>query len=222
MLWVFNQLEETQSSSNNQPTIIVFTLPCISYLRLWIISNSSQHIFLWENKTLHISHGPYISSPSEKQSQRNAMYDGGGETFCCILRSNLLENPSGPADLCHRFTGNRPWRYPSSPKQRVQLRVFLSNGKRRERRSLASLIRFSINLLVVYRESVNLIGYITRRLSADSPRQDSCSRDCIYVTFFQTWISTHGANGAPRLNLMKHNETVLFYALLDTFFLLCN
>ena len=27
---------------------------------------------------------------------------------------------------------------------------------------------FSINLLVVYRESVNLIGYRTRRLSADS------------------------------------------------------
>ena len=26
----------------------------------------------------------------------------------------------------------------------------------------------SINLLVVYRESVNLIGYISRRLSADS------------------------------------------------------
>ena len=26
----------------------------------------------------------------------------------------------------------------------------------------------SINLLVVYRESLNLIGYITRRLSADS------------------------------------------------------
>ena len=30
------------------------------------------------------------------------------------------------------------------------------------------LTAFSINLLVVYRESVNLIGYITRRLSADS------------------------------------------------------
>ena len=30
------------------------------------------------------------------------------------------------------------------------------------------LVLFSINLLVVYRESVNLIGYITRRLSADS------------------------------------------------------
>ena len=30
------------------------------------------------------------------------------------------------------------------------------------------LFLISINLLVVYRESVNLIGYITRRLSADS------------------------------------------------------
>ena len=30
------------------------------------------------------------------------------------------------------------------------------------------LIKISINLLVVYREYVNLIGYITRRLSADS------------------------------------------------------
>ena len=30
------------------------------------------------------------------------------------------------------------------------------------------IISFSINLLVVYRESVNLIGYLTRRLSADS------------------------------------------------------
>ena len=30
------------------------------------------------------------------------------------------------------------------------------------------LIIFSINLLVVYRESMNLIGYITRRLSAVS------------------------------------------------------
>ena len=31
-----------------------------------------------------------------------------------------------------------------------------------------ALYYFSINLLVVYRESVNPIGYITRRLSADS------------------------------------------------------
>ena len=30
------------------------------------------------------------------------------------------------------------------------------------------LFAISINLLVVYRESVNLIGFITRRLSADS------------------------------------------------------
>ena len=34
--------------------------------------------------------------------------------------------------------------------------------------SVARLYNISINLLVVYRESVNLIGYITRRLSADS------------------------------------------------------
>jgi len=30
------------------------------------------------------------------------------------------------------------------------------------------LTSFSINLLVVYHESVNLIGYLTRRLCADS------------------------------------------------------
>ena len=41
------------------------------------------------------------------------------------------------------------------------------------------LFLFSINLLVVYRESVNLVGYIIRRRSTDSLRQDSCSRDCI-------------------------------------------
>ena len=41
------------------------------------------------------------------------------------------------------------------------------------------LLVFSINLLVVYRESVNLIRYITCRLSADSLQQDSYSRDCI-------------------------------------------
>ena len=34
--------------------------------------------------------------------------------------------------------------------------------------SAEDLFYFSINLLVVYRESVSLIGYITRRLSADS------------------------------------------------------
>ena len=34
--------------------------------------------------------------------------------------------------------------------------------------ALDDIIIISINLLVVYRESVNLIGYITRRLSADS------------------------------------------------------
>ena len=34
--------------------------------------------------------------------------------------------------------------------------------------ALSGIFLLSINLLVVYRESVNLIGYITRRLSADS------------------------------------------------------
>ena len=34
--------------------------------------------------------------------------------------------------------------------------------------TLGLIIIISINLLVVYRESANLIGYTTRRLSADS------------------------------------------------------
>ena len=34
--------------------------------------------------------------------------------------------------------------------------------------SVVVLLPFSINLLIVYRESVNLIAYITLRLSADS------------------------------------------------------
>ena len=37
--------------------------------------------------------------------------------------------------------------------------------------AISTLLRFSINLLVVYRESVNLIGYLTRRLSAVSITQ---------------------------------------------------
>ena len=78
-------------------------------------------------------------------------------------------------------------------------------------------MRISINLLVVYRESLNLIGYITRRLSADSLRQDSCSRDCIRNPLSNlnqyTWREWRAT-----LNLLKQNETVLFYALLDTFF----
>ena len=45
-------------------------------------------------------------------------------------------------------------------------RVSLAVTSRRLK--LPRLMNISINLLVVYRESVNLIGYITRRLSADS------------------------------------------------------
>ena len=42
---------------------------------------------------------------------------------------------------------------------------FLTNKSASPGHRLSAL---SINLLVVYRESVNLIAYITRRLSADS------------------------------------------------------
>ena len=47
--------------------------------------------------------------------------------------------------------------------RKIQILAELFIGTR-----VVSLYIFSINLLVVYRESVNLIGYITRRLSADS------------------------------------------------------
>ena len=45
------------------------------------------------------------------------------------------------------------------------------------------------------------------------------ARVIVYPLSKLAWISTHGAS---RLNLMKHNETVLFYALLDICFFLCN
>ena len=45
-----------------------------------------------------------------------------------------------------------------------------------------SLTRISINLLVVYRESVNLIGYITRRLSADSPQSWIANENRLFWT----------------------------------------
>ena len=47
-------------------------------------------------------------------------------------------------------------------------RVGSALGKKETKSMTAELSYFSINLLVVYRKSVNLIGYITRRLSADS------------------------------------------------------
>ena len=44
----------------------------------------------------------------------------------------------------------------------------LGKQKKEAKSMTAELSYFGINLLVVYRESVTLIGYITRRLSADS------------------------------------------------------
>ena len=47
-------------------------------------------------------------------------------------------------------------------------------------------MQISINLLVVYRESVNLIGYITRRLSADSQQLWIANENRSPVYFDQT------------------------------------
>ena len=44
----------------------------------------------------------------------------------------------------------------------------------------------SINLLVVYRESVNLIGYITRRLSAVSKIQLEVYHQCCVLIGWAT------------------------------------
>ena len=44
----------------------------------------------------------------------------------------------------------------------------LKDRRRLRQQNNTLLSAISINLLVVYRESVNLIGYLTRRLSADS------------------------------------------------------
>ena len=67
------------------------------------------------------------------------------------------------------------------------------------------LLSFSINLLVVYRESVNLIGLILLVDYELIVYVKIVARVIVYVTLFETRISTHGANGAPRLNLMKQS-----------------
>ena len=58
------------------------------------------------------------------------------------------------------------------------------------------LFVISINLLVVYRESVNLIGYITRRLSADSHQLWIANENRSSIYFdqsrsFKFWIVYH-------------------------------
>ena len=54
--------------------------------------------------------------------------------------------------------------------EKTKFIIFHPSGKDINSSNLTTIciIDISINLLVVYRESVNLIGYITRRLSADS------------------------------------------------------
>jgi len=50
----------------------------------------------------------------------------------------------------------------------VPVKLGINSVGYRHRSTWSFLLWIIINLLVVYRESVNLIGYITRRLSADS------------------------------------------------------
>ena len=79
----------------------------------------------------------------------------------------------------------------------------------------------SINLLVVYRESVNLIGYITRRLSADSlqfwianENRLFSTRDACF-TLQSTSRAVFETFELP-LNTIKHfflNVTLHFYAM---------
>ena len=81
----------------------------------------------------------------------------------------------------------------------------------------ARITMIIINLLVVYRESTNLMAILLVDYLLIVYGK-IVARVIVYVTLFQTRISTHGVNGAPRLNLMKHKETVLFNALLNIFF----
>ena len=66
----------------------------------------------------------------------------------------------------------------------------LSHQRRLDQRNAVSLFSllssFSINLLVVYRESVNLIGYITRIDYLPVVYGKIVARVIVYVTLFQT------------------------------------
>ena len=85
------------------------------------------------------------------------------------------------------------------------------------------VIWFSINLLVVYRESVNLIGYITRRLSADSQQLwianvakrmfDFCSlsRLFIFTAAITNIFSTTAAGHVRILTMMRNIISCLLY-----------
>ena len=106
-------------------------------------------------------------------------------------------------------------RIPPPEKARpVSVILRLQIGKKSNTPILLILL-ISINLLVVYRESVNLIGYITRRLSTDSLRQDS------WPSF--KLESVHMARMASHVwtwrNIMKQTFSTLY---LTFFFLLCN
>ena len=58
--------------------------------------------------------------------------------------------------------------------------------KQEEKFLTQCLTQISINWLVVYRESVNLIGYITRRLSADSQQLPMANENRSRIYFDQS------------------------------------
>ena len=73
-----------------------------------------------------------------------------------------------------------------------------------------SLSSISINLLVIYRESVNLIGYITRRLSADSLQLWKTNENRLFWTndaCFTPQCTSRAVFETFELLICKHNKT---------------
>ena len=71
---------------------------------------------------------------------------------------------------CRAISGRNPyWNFDSIESAITLMEDLFFKCKWEKARLIkqCKIYAFSINLLVVYRESVNLIGYITRRLSAD-------------------------------------------------------
>ena len=89
--------------------------------------------------------------------------------FAKVSEEEIEEAFFYPSDLVNTKTtiplrvGEERWIYTSTLRVSVYIHHYSP-----PLRGIVVYYTFSINLLLVYRESVNLIGYITRRLSADS------------------------------------------------------
>ena len=95
------------------------------------------------------------------------------KSFYCHGKYFARENFRAPAWIWAKFyCGNKT----GNPERAVSLHLACSGGQSQRgirfilpaHGASHTIIAVSINLLVVYRECVNLIGNITRRLSADS------------------------------------------------------